>query len=211
MHDRLDHDFMKHDPMNRDPGKRDPGKDEAALAAALRALPASTPTRDAWPELASRIRRRSVVRKAVWFTLPAAFAAALALTLAWPQFHRRAVASAPARVAMQTSRHAAAPAALAASTDIDALQTSSQQWQAWVQKLDRNGAPLDGRQLTQAVGLQDRIGLVDLQLSAARNSSTTADLWQQRIALLQQLGLLHLQPYLVATQRPASNDHLISM
>ena len=79
----------------------------------------------------------------------------------------------------------------------------------WI--LDRNGAPLDGRQLTQAVALQDRIGLVDLQLSAARYSSTTAGLWQQRITLLQQLGLLHLQPYLVATQRAASNDHLISM
>ncbi|HEY8230462.1 MAG TPA: hypothetical protein VIG31_08420, partial [Rhodanobacteraceae bacterium] len=85
------------------------------------------------------------------------------------------------------------------------------QWQAWVQTLDRNGALLDGRQLTQAVALQDRIGLVDLQLSAARNPSTTADLWQQRITLLQQLGLLHLQPYLVAAQRPAHNDHLISM
>lgn len=203
MHDRLDHDFMKDDPW-----KHDPGKDEAALAAALRALPASMPTRDAWPELASRIRRRRAVRKAVWFTLPAAFAAALALTLAWPQLHRRAASPPPARVAMQTSHHAATPAA---SADIDALQASSQQWQAWVQKLDRNGAPLDGRQLTQAVALQDRIGLVDLQLSAARNPSTTADLWQQRITLLQQLGLLHLQPYLVATQRPASNDHLISM
>lgn len=195
MHDRLDHNLMKYDP------------DEAALAAALRALPASAPTRDAWPDLASRIRRRSVVRKAVWFTLPAAFAAGIALTLAWPHLHQRAASPTPARVAMQTSIPAARPAA----PDVDALQASSQQWQAWVQNLDRNGAPLDGRQLTQAVALQDRIGLVDLQLSAARNPSTTADLWQQRITLLQQLGLLHLQPYLVAAQRPAHNDHLISM
>ena len=187
--------------------KDDPLKDEAALAAALRALPASMPARDAWPELVSRIRRRRVARKAVWFTLPAAFAAGIALTLAWPHPHRRPASQAPVRVAMQSSSPAARPAA----PDVDALQASSQQWQSWVQKLDRDGAPLDGRQLTQAVTLQDRIGLVDLQLSAARNPSTTADLWQQRITLLQQLGLLHLQPYLVATQRPASNDHLISM
>jgi hypothetical protein len=148
------------------------------------------------------------VRKAVWFTLPAAFAASIALTYAWPQFHRHAASPAPSSVAAQTSSHAPAPAAV---NNLDALQASSQQWQAWVQKLDRDGAPLDGRQLTQAVALQDRIGLVDLQLSAARSPSTTAGLWQQRITLLQQLGLLHLQPYLVATQRPAGSDHLISM
>lgn len=204
MNDRLDHDFMKYDPRKDD--SRDP--DEAALGAALRALPASAPARDAWPELASRIRRRNVTRKAVWFTLPAAFAAGLALTFAWPQFHRHGPSPAPAAVAAQTSSPPATPAA---TNDLAALQASSQQWQAWVQKLDRDGAPLDGRQLTQAVALQDRIGLVDLQLSAARNPSTTADLWQQRITLLQQLGLLHLQPYLVATQRPANSDHLIAM
>jgi len=200
MHDRLDHGFMNDESRQYDP-------DEAALGAALRALPASAPARDAWPEMASRIRRRKVARKAVWFTLPAAFAAAMALTLAWPHLHQRAASPTPPRVAMQTSSPAARPAV----PDIGALQASSQQWQAWVQKLDRNGAPLDGRQLTQAVALQDRIGLVDLQLSAARNPSTTAGLWQQRITLLQQLGLLHLQPYLVATQRPANGDHLISM
>jgi hypothetical protein len=200
MHDRLDHDFMKDGPGNH-------GPDEAALGAALRALPAGAPNRDLWPEMAARARRRSAVRKTIWFTLPAAFAAGIALTLAWPQLHWHAASPASPSVATQASRHAATPAV----NDLGALQESSQQWQAWVQKLDHDGAPLDGRQLTQAVALQDRIGLVDLQLSAARNPSTVANLWQQRITLLQQLGLLHLQPYLVATQRPASNDHLISM
>lgn len=200
MHDRLDHDFMKNDPRKYD-------SDEAALGAALRALPASTPARDAWPELASRIRRRGAARKVVWFTLPAAFAAGIALTLAWPQFRLHTPPPASAPVATQTSSHAATPAA----HDLGALQASSQQWQAWVQKLDRDGAPLDGPQLTQAVSLQDRIGLVDLQLSAARDPSTAAGLWHQRITLLQQLGLLHLQPYLAATRRPAGNDHVISM
>jgi hypothetical protein len=205
MHDRLDHDPMKYDPRKDDPRNHDP--DEAALGAALRALPDSAPPRNLWPEMASRVRRRGTVRRTIWFTLPAAFAAGVALTLAWPQFHRHAPSPAFVPVATQTSSHAPTPAA----NDLGALQASSQQWQAWVQKLDRDGAPLDGRQLTQAVALQDRIGLVDLQLSAARNPSTTADLWQQRITLLQQLGLLHLQPYLAAAQRPAGNDHLISM
>jgi hypothetical protein len=205
MHDRLDHDPMNYDPRQDGPG--DP--DDASLGAALRALPASAPARDLWPEMAARVRRRGAARKAVWFTLPAAFAAGLALTFAWPQFHRHAASPAFTPVATQSSSHAATPKA--AANDLAALQASSQQWQAWVQKLDRDGAPLDGRQLTQAVALQDRIGLVDLQLSAARNPSTTVELWQQRITLLQQLGLLHLQPYLVATQRPANGEHVISM
>lgn len=202
MHDRLDHDPMKDDPRNH-------GPDEVALGAALRALPASAPDHDLWPEVAARVRRRGAVRKAVWFTLPAAFAAGIALTFAWPQLHRHAASPALPPAATQTASRAVTPETNDPS--LGALQASSQQWQAWVQKLDRDGAPLDGRQLAQAVALQDRIGLVDLQLSAARNPSTTAELWQQRITLLQQLGLLHLQPYLVATQRPAGSDHLISM
>lgn len=198
MHDRLNHDPMNHAPQDND----------AALAAALRALPAHAPTRDAWPDLAARVRRRRVARKTVWFTLPAAFAAGLALTLAWPHLHLRPVPLRPARVAMQsTTGHVATPAA----PDVATLQASSRQWQAWVQALVRDGAPLDGQQLAQAVSLQDRIGLVDLQLSAAHNGATTADLWRQRITLLQQLGLLHLQPYLAASQGSASNDHVISM
>ncbi|HEU4855850.1 MAG TPA: hypothetical protein VFS86_00955 [Rhodanobacteraceae bacterium] len=197
MHDRLNHDSMKDKP----------GEEQATLAAALRALPAGAPTQDAWPELAARIRRRRVTRRAVWFTLPAAFAAGLALTLAWPHLQPRTHAPTPTLIAAQPGARPSASNA----PDVIALQASSRQWQAWVQKLDRKGAPLDGPQLAEAVALQDRIGLVDLQLSAASKSSTTAVLWQQRITLLQQLGLLHLQPYLVATQRPASNDHLISM
>jgi hypothetical protein len=69
-----------------------------------------------------------------------------------------------------------------------------------VQHLDADGAPLNGRALAQAVALQDRIGMIDLQLSAARDPATLTDLWQHRITLLQRLGLLHLQPYEVAEQ-----------
>ena len=197
MHDRLDHDSMNHDP----------GKDEAALAAALRALPASDPPRGAWSDLATRVRRRQTTRRAVWFTLPAAFAAGIALALVWPHLHSGPGAPVPARVAAQPATRAPASNA----PDVAALQANSTQWQAWVQTLARNGAPLNGPQLAQAVSLQDQIGLVDLQLSAARKSSTLAELWQQRIALLQQLGLLHLQPYRVAEQAAASPSHAMSL
>jgi hypothetical protein len=195
MHDRLDHHGMN-DRMNND---------EASLAAALRALPACDPPRDAWPALAMRLRRRRAVRRTVWFTLPAAFAAGIALAFAWPHLHLRTPLPAPVRIAQPgTSSAAAAP-------DIAALQASSSQWQTWVQNLDRNGAPLDGRALASAVALQDRIGMIDLQLSAARNPATVAGLWEQRITLLQQLGLLHLQPYTVAEQTQPVHSRTIHM
>ena len=47
---------------------------------------------------------------------------------------------------------------------------------------------------------------IDLQLSAATDPAIRASLWQQRIALLQQLGLLHLQPYTVAERARAVAD-----
>ncbi|MGH8191222.1 MAG: hypothetical protein ACREP2_07220 [Rhodanobacteraceae bacterium] len=187
------HDGPDHHRMNE-------WNDDDALATALRALPAAHSTPDAWPALAARIQRRRRARTTVWFTLPAAFAACLALALLWP----RATLHAPAPVEL------AQPAGTAVQApddpNIAALQASSRQWQAWVQKLDADGAPLNGRALAQAVALQDRIGMIDLQLSAARNPATVGNLWQRRITLLQRLGLLHLQPYAVAEQiRPAAS------
>lgn len=197
MHDRLDHDPMKDEPSQHD----------ISLSTALCALRADTPPRDLWPELARRARRRQTTRRAVWFTLPAAFAAGIALALVWPHPHPGTRAPASAQVAAQPA--ARAPASN--PPDLAALQANSTQWQAWVQTLARDGAPLNGPQLAQAVSLQDQIGLVDLQLSAARKPSTLAGLWQQRIALLQQLGLLHLQPYRVAEQALADPTHAISL
>jgi hypothetical protein len=197
MHDRLDHHGMND--MN----------DEASLAAALRALPASTPPQGAWRNLSARIGRRRTVRRTVWFTLPAAFAAGIALTFAWPHLHLRAPSPLPARVAQTPST---AKPDTRPIPDVAALQASSAQWQNWVQNLSHNGGPLDGRALASAVALQDRIGMVDLQLSAAaRDPAAAASLWQQRITLLQQLGLLHLQPYLVAEQTHPAPNHVISM
>lgn len=194
MHDRLDHDRMN-DGTNHD----------AALAAALQALPANRPAHDGWPDLAARIRRRRNTRRTVWFTLPAAFAAGIALALLWPQ--GAVHAPAPAQLAQPADEATRTPA----DAELATLQASSRQWQNWVQNLDDNGAPLDSRALAQAVTLQDRIGLVDLQLSAARDPATLTDLWQQRITLLQRLGLLHLQPYVVADQASPVAAHAILM
>lgn len=192
MHDRLDHHGMNED---------------AALSAALRSLQTGAPPPDVWPVLAARVRRRRALRKTVWFTLPAAFAACIALVMLWPLAPPRAPLPAPARVAQ---RPQPAPSNGAAAADIAALQASSRQWQSWVQSLDDEGVPLNGSALAQSVALQDRIGMIDLQLSAARDPATVAGLWQQRITLLQNLGLLHLRPYAVAEHtRATANETTI--
>ena len=196
MHDRLDHHRMNED---------------TELAEALRALPAETPPADTWQRLASRTRRRRNVRLALWSGLPAALAAGIALAVVWPHLDLQRGMPAPVRIAQpstlpQATAPETTPSHAAPAADLAALQASSRQWQAWVATLDRDGAPLDPQALAQAVSLQDRIGLVDLQLSAARDPASAAGLWQQRITLLQRLGLLHLQPYAVAQQTRGAQD-----
>ncbi len=181
MHDRLDHS------MNED----------AALAAALRALPAATPPADAWARLAARIVHRRRIRTGLRIALPAALAAGTVLAFAWPRGPGHQP-SPPGHPVAQS-----APAKAPAAGGLASLQAHSRQLQAWVHALDRDGPPLNGDALAQAVALQDRIGLIDLKISANRDPGTAASLWQQRNALLERLGLLHLQPDSVAEQHAA--------
>ena len=168
-------------------------KDDAALAAALRALPAAMPPPDGWPRLAARIARRRRTRAMLRIAVPAALAASVAIAITLPHLWPAHTPSSPLRAAQRP-----ALATHAADVEVSTLRAQSQRLQAWVHALDRNGAPLSGDALAGAVALQDRIGLVDLQLSAATDPATRASLWQERNLLLQQLGLLHLQPYSVA-------------
>jgi hypothetical protein len=185
------HDEAHHEPLNGDD----------ALAAALRALPEATPPRESWERIAARIARRRRVRTALRIALPAALAAGVAIAIVVPDLWPSPAPSTAPRVAQN-----AVAAAHISESDLAALRTQSQRLQAWVQTLDRGGAPLDGNALAGAVALQVRIGLVDLQLSAATDPATRASLWQERNTLLQQLGLLHLRPYTVAEHTQATPD-----
>jgi len=183
MHDHHDHQRMNADDL---------------LAAALRALPVAEPPRDGWERIALRAQNRWRVRAALRAALPAAFAAGIALAIGLPRWHS-APSSAP-RLARQTD----SPPTRAAG--VETLRAQSQRLQSWVRKLERGGAPLSGGALASAVALQDRIGLIDLQLTAATDPATRASLWQQRIALLQQLGMLHLQDHAVAQHTRGERD-----
>ena len=185
------HDEAHHEPVNGDP----------ALAAALRALPSAMPPSDGWQRLAGRVARRRRMRTRLRIAVPAALAASVAMALTLPQWWPAHAPSSAPRVIRQAAVPSRAP-----GTDLDALRTQSQRLQAWVRALDRDGTPLNGDALAGAVALQDRIGLVDLQLSAATDPAARASLWQERNTLLQQLGLLHLQPYTVAEHARATAD-----
>lgn len=176
-------------------------KDEAALAAALRALPDAMPPQEGWERLSARIARRRRARTTLRVALPAALAAGVTIALAMPHLWP---AHSPPSVP-RLAQHAPVPAR-ASEAGLAALRTRSQHLQEWVRTLDLNGAPLNGDALASAVALQDRIGLVDLQLSAATDPATRASLWQERNLLLQQLGLLHLQPYTVAEHTQATRN-----
>lgn len=177
-------------------------KDEAALAAALRALPDAAPPPEGWERLSARIARRHRARTRLRVALPAALAAGVAIALAMPHLWP---AHAPQPSAPRVAQQAPAPAH-ASEAGLAALRTRSQHLQEWVRTLDHDGVPLTGDALAGAVALQDRIGLVDLQLSAATDPATRASLWQERNLLLQQLGLLHLQPYTVAEHTQATRN-----
>lgn len=182
------HDEAHHEPVNGDP----------ALAAALRTLAEATPPHDGWPALAARIARRRRTRTMLRIAVPASLAAGVAIAVAMPHLWPAHAPSSSPRVAQR-----ATVPTRASGTDLSALRTQSQRLQAWVRTLDRNGAPLSGDALAGTVALQDRIGLVDLQLSAATDPAARASLWQERNILLQRLGLLHLQPYSVAEHTQA--------
>jgi hypothetical protein len=154
---------------------------DAALAAALRALPDAAPVPDLWPELARALETR---RRHRWqYVLPIALAAGIALALVLPKLtHRDTATSPPTRVA-----DVAEPA-----NDVDELSQlhkRSQSLERWIAAVAAR-APQDGRDLMAAVEVEDLIGLVDVQLGGARTDSDSLPLWRQRVALLEDLAAI---------------------
>jgi len=165
---------------------------DAALAAALRALPESAPQPDLWPELARALERKR--RPRVWrYAIPAALAAGVALALLLPrspQHETQApVASTPAPAATQ-------PAPVT-TDEIDQLHQRSQTLERWIAAVAAR-APQDGRDLMAAVEVEDLIGLVDVQLTAAHGDADALPLWRQRVALLEDLATIRGNAFALA-------------
>ena len=167
------------------------------LATALRALPALAPQPDLWPDLARSLQQRRRAPRMRWL-VPAALAAGLALVLLWPQatLQRSASESAPAVASQAGTR----------TGEIDELHQRSQALERWVAALAAH-APQDSRDLMAAVEVEDLIGLVDLQLGAARDPADALPLWRQRVALLEDLATIRMGGYAIAANdAPARAD-----
>lgn len=155
---------------------------DAALVAALRALPDASPMPDLWPDLARAAEAR---RRRPWrYALPMALAAGIALALVLPKLANRDV----------TTPVSPAPVASVAAPTIDTdelsrLHTRSQSLERWVAAVAAR-APQDSRDLMAAVEVEDLIGLVDVQLGGARTDADALPLWRQRVALLEDLAAI---------------------
>jgi len=154
---------------------------DAALAAALRALPEAAPVPDLWPDLARSIDAR---RRRPWrYALPIALAAGIALALVLPKFATHEVT--PSEPATPVA-NASAPAD---DVELSQLHKRSQSLERWIAAVAAR-APQDGRDLMAAVEVEDLIGLVDVQLGGARTDADALPLWRQRVALLEDLAAI---------------------
>jgi len=186
------------------------------LAAALRALPLQSPDRSAWPELAQQLSRESVLdnresqrsQRIRRFIVPAALAAVLSgvFLIAYQarDSHAPTSDSATATISIPTASsntnstkvvnvHNSA----SHSEQLVALQQRSQALESWLRETGSAAMPLQGQDLAAATEIENLIGLVDVELSAPRELPD-ANLWQRRVALLEDLSALRYSNYQLA-------------
>jgi hypothetical protein len=176
---------------------------EHTLAAALRALPDTAPQPDLWPDLAHALgrKRRTRVRR---YLIPVALAAGLALALLLPSTTLRQPAPVDTPVIASSGTTTSSPAqpAAAARDEIVDLHQRSQALERWIAAVSAR-APQDSRDLMAVVEVEDLIGLIDLQLGAARDGADALPLWRQRVALLEDLAAIRVGAFTIA-----ANDNL---
>ena len=180
---------------------------DAALAAALRALPETAPQADLWPELARSLGEGRRPRR--WrYAISAAIAAALVLAVLLPRLAPRDVEAPPVVSVPAPS----APQSIPAADELTQLHQRSRTLERWIAAVAAR-APQDGRDLMAAVEVEDLIGLVDVQLGGANGDADTLPLWRQRVALLEDLAAIRGNAFALAengasAEQPASLDTL---
>lgn len=172
-----------------------------ALASALRALPDAAPQPDLWPALAQSLQRRRRRSSAWRYALPAALAAGVAFALLLPRSPAPTPQAPVATTSVATTSvaTASAPQPAAPKDDLAALRRRSQALQDWIATFAAH-APQDSRGLMAAVEIEDLIGLIDVQLDAARGPDDALPLWRQRVALLEELATVRSHAYAVAVR-----------
>lgn len=149
-------------------------------AAALRSLPSFSAPRDRWPVVREGFessRRRRRIARAGWTVLAAAASFVLLIGV------RSIPGSGPNMLVAQ---------------EIESLVEESQELEVVLQEYYRQGRVVNAATAAAIADLEDRIALIDLGIeraqAAALPSDDMADLWRERVALMDQLVTTHVQP-----------------
>ncbi len=147
--------------------------------AALKALPSYTPPRDRWPvvrEALVRSRRRRRWQRAGGAALAAA--AVLALMVGIPGVN----GSGPE---------------VAVAQEVDSLVQESQRLEQVLYAVDRDRRVVSGVVLAVIVDLEDRIAVIDAGIATVQTGGHVSvelrDLWEERVELVNQLVVTHVQ------------------
>jgi len=181
----------------------EPASNDAALAAALRALPESAPEPDLWPGIMSSVDARR--RRRPWrYALPAAIAAVVALALLLPRWFAHDVEAPRSTPLVSAPETSATTPSVSAADEITNLTQRSRTLERWIAAVAAR-APQDGRDLMAAVEVEDLIGLVDVQLGGTRGDGDALPLWRQRVALLEDLAAIRGNAFALAENGADAN------
>ena len=184
---------------------RDAGNElnhDRTLTGALRALP-DVPPPDLWPTLARDLaRRRSPIRRHAR-ALALAAGALLAIGAATLYF-----ASSTMRASQETTAQSPAQSTMNATSDasieLDRVRTQSQTIERWLAAVAARTPQSSGNSMA-AIEVEDLIGLIDVQLSGARDAGEALPLWHQRVSLLEDLAAIRSQAFSLAETGAAAD------
>jgi hypothetical protein len=148
--------------------------DDVRLRDALRALPLVEPATCALPALQAKLARRQRERsRRRW--LPLAAAAAIGVVALVPMLRGGLAPT-------------ASPVGSALDADTAALIAQNQIYESALRSAAFSGRPLSARSAMAGAEIEDLIGMLDLELSAAPDDDAARALWQQRLALMHDLA-----------------------
>lgn len=150
--------------------------------AALKALPSFSPPRDRWQAVREQlvtVRRERRLARVRWVGLAAAAVIVGVLGV-------RAV-----------PESASVPADDLAAREVDALVQESQELEAALASFQRPGRVVNGATAATIAALEDQIAAIDVGIergqAVAVSSNAMADLWRERVVLMDQLVTTHVR------------------